>query len=103
VYQSTVTQVFSDVPLCTHQNAVTVERPFDCDLAVVRSEVASDPYHLGFLRRAPLCCQPPDAVAVIALAYADAVVLHEILRMPRKRMISEVSRCGTKQAPVRRY
>src|ERR1700712_2697894 len=103
MYQSAVAQIFSDVPLCTHQNAVAIKRPFDCDLAVVRSEVASDPYNLGFLRRAPPRYQPPDAVAIVALTDADAIVLHEIPRMPGKRMINEVSRCGTEQAPVRCY
>ena len=76
--QPAVAQAARNVPLCTHQDSMAVQRPVHSDSAVVGGEIAADLHGLGRLTFGPVKREPPDAIRLVALPDADAVVTGEI-------------------------
>ena len=100
--QAAALQVARDVPLGAHQDAVTVERPGDGDAAVVGGQAAAHLHRLGDGMAAAAAAQAPDAVGLLALADADAVVPRQVARHLGRAATRQVVGRGAEEAPVRR-
>src|ERR1700761_4610615 len=94
--QAAVLQIGLQIPLRAHQDAVAVERPVDGDFAVVGRQSAAylDRLGLGAGRHAP------DAIGLVALPDADAIVPGQVVRRDRRAAPRQIRRRGAKQAPV---
>ncbi len=102
LHEPAIGQILGDVPFGAHQDAVPVQRPAHGDLAIVGREIAVDAHRLGLVRRPPPCDETPDAVSLVALANADAVVARELLRRGGHAAPREIRGRRAQQTPVGR-
>ena len=98
--QQALGQVAVHVPLGAHHDAVALQCPQHGDLAVVGGQVAGDLDRLGVRLAAAPGGQAPQAIGLVALADADALVLHQVARHAGPAMAVQVGRRGAQHAPV---
>ena len=100
--QPAAAQVTRDVPLRTHQDAVTIQRPAHRDSAVIGGEIAADFHGFGMLTFGTIERQSPYAIRFVTLANADAIVAGEFTWRPRNSVAGQVGGCRAEHSPIGR-
>src|SRR5262245_11909977 len=76
--QAAAAQVTLDVPFGAHQDSVSIQCPVHSHRTVVGGQIAADSHRFGVRLAATAGGETPQAICLLPLANADAIVSCEI-------------------------